>query len=65
MKLYKVLSYKNTCVYILFYRSERVSKTGVNGLLLQEAKYINLSLHFLEQVISKLLRLSNNDIEKL
>jgi len=33
-------------------RSERVSKTGVNGLLLTEAKYINLSLHYLEQVIA-------------
>ncbi|GAB1301174.1 Kinesin-like protein [Apodemus speciosus] len=31
--------------------SERVSKTGVGGLLLTEAKYINLSLHYLEQVI--------------
>ena len=31
--------------------SERVSKTGVNGQILQEAKYINLSLHFLEQVV--------------
>ena len=31
-------------------RSERVSKTGVNGVLLTEAKYINLSLHYLEQV---------------
>ncbi|CAD5119019.1 DgyrCDS7671 [Dimorphilus gyrociliatus] len=31
--------------------SERVSKTGVNGQLLTEAKYINLSLHYLEQVI--------------
>jgi len=29
-----------------------VSKTGVNGLLLTEAKYINLSLHYLEQVIA-------------
>ena len=27
-----------------------MSKTGVNGLLLTEAKYINLSLHYLEQV---------------
>ncbi|XP_052275630.1 kinesin-like protein KIF6 isoform X2 [Dreissena polymorpha] len=34
--------------------SERVSKTGVNGLLLTEAKYINLSLHYLEQVITSL-----------
>lgn len=33
------------------FRSERVSKTNVNGLLLTEAKYINLSLHYLEQVI--------------
>lgn len=31
--------------------SERVAKSGVNGLLLTEAKYINLSLHYLEQVI--------------
>ncbi|CAG5136734.1 unnamed protein product, partial [Candidula unifasciata] len=31
--------------------SERVSKTGVNGAILTEAKYINLSLHYLEQVI--------------
>ena len=29
-----------------------MSKTGVNGLLLTEAKYINLSLHYLEQVLS-------------
>ena len=32
------------------FRSERVSKSGVDGQLLSEAKYINLSLHFLEQV---------------
>ncbi|XP_061599259.1 kinesin-like protein KIF6 [Cololabis saira] len=31
--------------------SDRVSKTGLNGVLLTEAKYINLSLHHLEQVI--------------
>lgn len=30
--------------------SERVGKTGVGGTLLREAKYINLSLHMLEQV---------------
>ena len=30
--------------------SERVGKTGVEGQLLSEAKYINLSLHYLEQV---------------
>ena len=41
------------CFWLLFCRSERVSKTGVNGVLLQEAKYINLSLHFLEQVIDQ------------
>ncbi|CAF1278776.1 unnamed protein product, partial [Didymodactylos carnosus] len=29
--------------------SERVSKSNPNGLLLTEAKYINLSLHYLEQ----------------
>ncbi|KAI8908901.1 P-loop containing nucleoside triphosphate hydrolase protein [Gorgonomyces haynaldii] len=31
--------------------SERVSRTGIDGTLLREAKYINLSLHYLEQVI--------------
>ena len=35
---------------LLNFRSERVSKSGVGGVLLTEAKYINLSLHFLEQV---------------
>ena len=38
------------CFVLMFFRSERVSKTGVNGVLLSEAKYINLSLHYLEQV---------------
>ncbi|GFH05644.1 kinesin-like protein [Haematococcus lacustris] len=31
--------------------SERASKTGIDGTTLREAKYINLSLHYLEQVI--------------
>eukprot|EP00930_Biecheleria_cincta_P040763 TRINITY_DN27921_c0_g1_i1.p1 TRINITY_DN27921_c0_g1~~TRINITY_DN27921_c0_g1_i1.p1 ORF type:complete len:677 (-),score=157.25 TRINITY_DN27921_c0_g1_i1:135-2165(-) len=31
--------------------SERISKTGVEGTLQKEARYINLSLHYLEQVI--------------
>ncbi|VDP16496.1 unnamed protein product [Schistosoma margrebowiei] len=31
--------------------SERVYKCGLDGTLLTEAKYINLSLHYLEQVI--------------
>eukprot|EP00397_Hematodinium_sp_SG-2012_P009813 GEMP01009908.1.p1 GENE.GEMP01009908.1~~GEMP01009908.1.p1 ORF type:complete len:768 (+),score=203.78 GEMP01009908.1:47-2350(+) len=31
--------------------SERVSKTNIEGKLLAEAKFINVSLHFLEQVI--------------
>ncbi|XP_075872848.1 kinesin-like protein KIF6 [Nelusetta ayraudi] len=31
--------------------SDRVSKTGLNGQLLTEAKFINRSLHYLEQVI--------------
>lgn len=31
--------------------SERVSKTQILGTILNEAKHINLSLHFLEQVI--------------
>jgi kinesin family member 6/9 len=34
-----------------FNSSERIGKTNANGLLLTEAKYINLSLHYLEQVI--------------
>lgn len=42
-------SYENE--NISHFSSERVSKTNVNGLLLTEAKYINLSLHYLEQVI--------------
>ena len=31
--------------------SERIGKTGAIGTLATEAKYINLSLHYLEQVI--------------
>ena len=42
--------------------SERVSKTGVNGLLLTEAKYINLSLHYLEQVIQDQLFATNRQL---
>ncbi|KAF8303239.1 putative kinesin [Trypanosoma cruzi] len=34
--------------------SERVSKSGVSGTVLTEAKHINLSLHYLEQVIMAL-----------
>lgn len=34
--------------------SERVSKTRILGTILTEAKHINLSLHFLEQVIISL-----------
>ncbi len=33
--------------------SVRVGKTGIDGTTLMEAKYINLSLHFLEQVRSE------------
>ncbi|XP_022097361.1 kinesin-like protein KIF6 [Acanthaster planci] len=42
--------------------SERVGKTGVGGTLLTEAKYINLSLHFLEQVIVALSEKSRSHI---
>lgn len=31
--------------------SERVGKSSAEGHLLREARYINLSLHYLEQVI--------------
>ena len=46
--------------------SERVSKTKIDGSVLTEAKYINLSLHFLERVIVALqeqqqLRRRKND----
>ena len=40
--------------------SERVSKSGVTGNVLKESKYINLSLHFLEQVIIELHNKSNH-----
>ncbi|KAL3320682.1 Kinesin- protein 6 [Cichlidogyrus casuarinus] len=36
--------------------SERAYKTRIDGALLQETKYINLSLHFLEQVIIALTK---------
>lgn len=39
--------------------SERVGKTGVGGELLKEACYINLSLHYLEQVINSLQKKMN------
>ncbi|XP_062607249.1 kinesin-like protein KIF6, partial [Saccostrea cucullata] len=41
--------------------SERVSKTGVQGSLLNEAKCINLSLHYLESVIIALQGESTNN----
>lgn len=42
--------------------SERVGKTNVGGTLLSEAKYINLSLHYLEQVIVALSEKSRSHI---
>ncbi|KAM9316891.1 kinesin-like protein KIF6 [Gastrophryne carolinensis] len=42
--------------------SERVAKTGVGGQLLTEAKYINLSLHYLEQVIIALAEKNRDHI---
>lgn len=42
--------------------SERVGKTNVGGTLLAEAKYINLSLHYLEQVIVALSEKSRSHI---
>lgn len=35
--------------------SERVKKTDIKGKILTEAKYINLSLHYLEQVCQPIL----------
>ncbi|KFP84828.1 Kinesin-like KIF6, partial [Acanthisitta chloris] len=42
--------------------SERVAKTGLGGHLLTEAKYINLSLHYLEQVIIALAEKNRSHI---
>ncbi|XP_064914218.1 kinesin-like protein KIF6 isoform X2 [Columba livia] len=42
--------------------SERVAKTGVGGHILTEAKYINLSLHHLEQVIIALAEKNRSHI---
>jgi len=39
-----------------------VGKTGVQGTLLTEAKYINLSLHYLEQVIVALAERARSHI---
>eukprot|EP00743_Colponemidia_sp_Colp-15_P006180 GILK01006645.1.p1 GENE.GILK01006645.1~~GILK01006645.1.p1 ORF type:complete len:627 (+),score=116.77 GILK01006645.1:176-1882(+) len=39
--------------------SERVQKTQIDGSILREAKYINLSLHYLEQVIIALQEKAN------
>jgi len=41
--------------------SERVGKTEVEGLLLTEARYINLSLHYLEHVIICLNKRANGE----
>ncbi|NXY42089.1 KIF6 protein, partial [Ceuthmochares aereus] len=42
--------------------SERIAKTGLGGHLLTEAKYINLSLHYLEQVIIALAEKNRSHI---
>jgi kinesin family protein 6/9 len=41
--------------------SERVAKSGVDGTILKEAKNINLSLHFLQQVIVNLNKKSRGE----
>ena len=41
--------------------SERIGKTGVEGLLQKEARFINLSLHFLEHVIVCLNKRANGE----
>ncbi|KAK9835721.1 hypothetical protein WJX74_006610 [Apatococcus lobatus] len=42
--------------------SERVSRTGIDGGILKEARYINLSLHYLEQVIIALQERSSGGL---
>lgn len=41
--------------------SERIGKTGVTGLLEKEARFINLSLHYLEHVIVCLNKRANGE----
>ena len=48
-----MFSVASTFVLLIVHSSERVGKTKVAGTLLAEAKYINLSLHYLEQVSNK------------
>lgn len=48
------------CGQTLHNRSERVSRTKIDGTTLKEAKYINLSLHYLEQVIVALHEKAQN-----
>ena len=65
-----IMDYVFLSVLIFLYRSklhlvdlagsERVAKTGAEGLVLQEAKYINSSLHHLEHVIVSLQRHSSS-----
>ena len=45
---------------LIRHRSERVSRTKIDGMTLKEAKYINLSLHYLEQVIVALHEKAQN-----
>eukprot|EP01052_Picozoa_sp_SAG31_P050058 SAG31_NODE_11255_length_1049_cov_1.402105_1_plen_302_part_10 len=49
-RLRRVLSH----LLVLLFLCHKVAKTGAEGTLLKEAKYINLSLHYLEQVIVSL-----------
>lgn len=44
------MSSNTSTVSLGLLRSERVAKSGIAGTQLTEARYINLSLHYLEQV---------------
>lgn len=46
----------------VMYRSERIHKTNISGVTLNEAKHINLSLHYLEQVIKALSQTNRQHI---
>lgn len=49
--LYEETSRSSTFLTLLLFSSERIYKSNITGLTLNEAKQINLSLHYLEQVI--------------
>lgn len=52
----------NSHIFTLVLSSERVHKSKISGTALEEAKHINLSLHYLEQVILALSQTKRSHI---